>query len=406
MIRSIVALTCVSALLLGGCAATVPGVDKEAVQAYLSDKPPETHNLYTRVLVEGEHNRVLNLLRSGLAAMELGHDELAARTFDEALLTIETIYGDDARAAAARGIFSAEDRKTFRGEPYERAMAFYYRGILYLMEGDYENARASFRTGVLQDTLAEQDEYRQDFALLEFLEGWSSQCNGNAGLAAEAYAAAKAHKPRVVLPEAGHKLLVLADLGHAPVKYADGEHGELLRIKRNSQHGPKSARVSLSDGAEALGNSESILWQAQSRGGREFDAILEGKARFKEDMQEAAEVAGDVAQAGAAVGMAGLMSGNEDMAQLGGGVAAVSGIMSLFASAAAEATKPQADTRQWDNLPERVAYGTFRVDGAFADEVRIEFDGEPGAGVPRYGGDASCRVAWARSHPANAPSAI
>lgn len=405
MIKSVATLTSVAALLLAGCAAIEPQVDEEAVQAYLSDKPPEMHKLYRGVVAEGERNRVLHLLRAGLAAMELGHDELAAKTFDEALLTIETIYGDDERAANARGTFSAEDRKTFRGEPYERAMAFYYRGILYLMDGDYENARASFRTGVLQDTLAEQEEYRQDFALLEFLEGWSSQCNGDAGLSAEAYAMAKEHNPGTKLPEAGHNLLVLADLGHAPVKIADGEHGELLRVKRNSQHGAESAQVFLSNGAKALRNSESILWQAQSRGGREFDAILEGKAQFKEDLEDTAEVAANVAQAGAAVGVAGLMSGNEDMARMGGGMAAAGGILSLFATAAAEATQPQADTRQWDNLPESVAYGTFRADDALLEELRFEFGGEPGASSYRLGGDEACSVAWTRSQPAIASGA-
>ena len=375
-------------------ATTPEAVDPKVVQAYLADKPAGTHSLFSKVAAEGERNRVLNLLQAGLASMELGHNAVAAKAFDEALLTIETMYGGDEKAAAARGNFTAEDRKTFRGEPYERAMAFYYRGILYLMEGDYENARASFRSGILQDTLAEREEYRQDFALLEFLEGWSSQCNGNADLAAEAFALAKEHNPEAVLPEAGHNLLVLADLGHAPVKYAEGEHNELLKIKKNDASYSASPAFRLSAVSERLSNRESILRQAKTRGGREFDAILEGKAQFKEGMETASQVAGAVAQAGMAAGMAGLASGNEDMAQVGGGMAAVGGLISIFASAAAEATKPQADTRQWGNLPETVLYGSYRVDA-----------GTGGTGVShlpgnlRDGGDSRCRVAWTR-HPA------
>ena len=48
-------------------------------------------------------------------------------------------------------------------------MAYYYRGVLYLRDGDYENARASFKGGMLQDGFAEEEQNRSDFALLSFL---------------------------------------------------------------------------------------------------------------------------------------------------------------------------------------------------------------------------------------------
>lgn len=153
--------------VLSGCSTANQG----QLAGYLEGKPKELHPAFRKVVLEGERNQVLNRLRAGLTAMEFGYNSLASKTFDEALLTIETIYGGDEKAKQARALFTAEDRKVFRGEPYERAMAFYYRGVLYLMEGDYENARASFRSGSLQDTLAEKEEYQQDFALLEFLEG-------------------------------------------------------------------------------------------------------------------------------------------------------------------------------------------------------------------------------------------
>ena len=370
-----------------------PQVDRKLVQAYLSDKPEGTHSLFSRVVAEGERNRVLNLLRAGLAAMELGHSDLAAKSFDEALLTIETIYAGDEKAEQARSTFTAEDRKTFRGEPYERAMAFYYRGILYLMEGDYENARASFRSGILQDTLAEQEKYRGDFALLDFLAGWASQCNGNADLAAEAYALAKERNSEAMLPEAGHNLLVLADLGRAPVKYAEGDYVELLKIKANDKSYQIDTAFRLNDLPASLPNRESILWQAQTRGGREFDAILEGKAQFKEGMETASKVGGAVAQAGVGVGMAGLASGNEDMARMGGAMTAVGGFVTLISGAMAQAAKPEADIRQWDNLPETAVYGTYRIEsGAMRSVSNLP-------GNVRQGGDTRCRTVWTR-HPA------
>ena len=223
--------------LLAGCASS-GGMDhmrkaqeKEKTDAFLADKPRELHPVFAKIVAEGERNNVLNRLRAGLAAMKSGYNDLAAKTFDDALLTIETIYGGDEKAKQARGLFSAEDRKVFRGEPYERAMAYYYRGILYLKGADYENARASFRSGFLQDTLAEKEEFRGDFALLTFLEGWASHCNGNSDLAGETYALAKDIDGSLVMPDSADNTLVLGDLGYAPVKFADGEHNELLKIK-------------------------------------------------------------------------------------------------------------------------------------------------------------------------------
>ena len=227
---SIVSIVLLSGLVIAGCASS-PEYDEEALAAYLQDKPDELRGVFGKVVTEGERNHVLNRLRAGVAAMDAGHGALAARAFDEVLLTIETLYGGDEEAAKARGLFSAEDRKVFRGEPYERAMAYYYRGILHLKDGDYENARASFKSGSLQDTLAEQEEFQQDFALLEYLEGWASQCNGDVDLASEAYTVARRHDNALAIPHAEDNLLVLAELGYAPVKYAAGEHGELFEDK-------------------------------------------------------------------------------------------------------------------------------------------------------------------------------
>lgn len=387
----LVATAIVAAIALSGCITTEPEVEPKVVESSLEAKPAELHSMFRLIVTEGERNHVLHRLRVGLALMERGYNDLAAEEFDEALLTIETIYADDDDARAARSNFTAEDRKVFRGEPYERAMAFYYRGVLYLMEGDYENARASFRSGSLQDTMAEKEEARQDFALLEFLEGWSSQCYGNADLATEAWTLAKESDASVVLPHAGHNLVVLADLGHGPVKYGAGEHDELLKIKGSDKSYEAKPAFRLNATARSLPNRESILRQALTRGGREFDHILEGKAAFKEGAEDVSQAAGAVAEAGVAVGAMGLLSGDEDMTNLGGGMAALGGLMSLFAATVAEETKPEADTRYWDNLPEVVLYGTYQVEPGAADIQGL-------ANRTQEGGDDRCRVAWTR-HP-------
>lgn len=350
------------ALLVGCTSGGMDQMNQKKVDLFLADKPKELHPVFAKIVAEGERNNVLNRLRAGLAAMESGHNDLAGRTFDDALLTIEAIYGGDEKAKQARGLFSAEDRKVFRGEPYERAMAYYYRGILYLMGADYENARASFKSGFLQDTLAEEEEFRGDFALLTFLEGWASQCNGNANLAEEAYALARDIDGSLVMPDSADNTLVLGDLGYAPVKYADGEHNELLKIKASPYSTGKYA-ISWLD--HRLPNNENILRQATTRGGREFDNILAGKAQFKEATAAVAEMAAIVSTAAAVTDIASTALGSEIEDQIPGLglLGGATGLLSLASGAASVATQTAADTRQWDNLPEKVVYGTYRMDG-------------------------------------------
>ena len=388
--------------VLAGCGGSSGRVSQDEIDGYLADKPADMHPVLTGVIAEPEEDRVRHQLRAGLAAMEAGHDDLAARLFDDALLTIEAIYGGDERAEAARGMFSAEDSKTFRGEPYERAMAYYYRGVLYLMDEDYENARASFRSGFLQDGMAADEEFRQDFSLLAFLEGWASQCNGDRDLADEAFALAREGDSGIRRPGPRDNLLALADLGPAPVKYADGEHDELLKIRRG-KGATGAAAARLAGATRRLANAEDIARQAMTRGGREFDHVLASKAVFKEDAADAADAGRAVAAAGIAASQIGQAMGDHDLAMGGAVGGIVGGLFSIGAQMASDSTEAAADVRQWDNLPDKVFYGTFRVDGE-SSPPSISVSGVGGAGATRHGGGEACGVAWIRAPSAAAAS--
>ena len=149
-IRRHILASAVCALALSACGTTQRHeislkVDPKQQAEFLADKPGKLKRLYARVLAEGDRNAVLNYTRIGVAAFETGEVEEAGKAFDEALNRIEAIYADNEKAEAARSKFVKENAKDFKGEPYERAMAYYYRGLAYLAEGDYENARASFK---------------------------------------------------------------------------------------------------------------------------------------------------------------------------------------------------------------------------------------------------------------------
>ncbi|MGR9051769.1 MAG: hypothetical protein ACU84J_03905 [Gammaproteobacteria bacterium] len=210
---------------------------QQEIAGYLDTQPVPYRGLYESLYIEGERNSVLNFNRIGWLNLVYGDFDEAAWAFDQSLSRIETIYADDPKAEAAKSKFSEESVKDFKGEPYERAMAYYYRGILYLIEGDYENARAAFKMGEFQDTLSSKEQFQSDFALLNYLQGWASACNGDKQMADESFEFASQYSDALFRPDASHKLLMLLDSGGSPIKLATGEYGEFLQFTQGKLDG-------------------------------------------------------------------------------------------------------------------------------------------------------------------------
>jgi tetratricopeptide (TPR) repeat protein len=392
----------VLALAAGGCASTERFKDvevkPEVLSAYLQDKPEALHPHYATLMRQGPRNAVLNHMRVGLAAAELGATAAAADSFDQALNGIEAVYANTETAEQARSLWNAEAYKDFKGEPYERAMAYYYRGLLYMRAGDYENARASFKGGLLQDAFAAEEQNRADFALLTFLEGWASRCAGSEGLAAESFAETRRLRPEFTEPAAGHNVLLLAETGTAPVKYGDGPKASLLRFRRGD--GFEETKVRFEVGGQSLAGFtlEDVYTQAATRGGRPVDHILAGKVSFK----ETAATTGTVLKT---VGVATMLAG----AGTRSGEAAIAGaaltLFGFIADGMASAARPEADARYWDNLPDSVLMATLGlppepapVQVQFLDASDRLLDGLSKTAEVTFAG--KCGLAWARARSA------
>src|SRR5437016_468735 len=219
----LLASSCLVGVLVIGCATTQP------IQSWQRTGDPIADG---KAAVEHgpKRDRVLWEYRTAAAAMRRGDFADAKQLLDDALVTLGGIYGPDKEAKRARGYFSPEARKTFIGEPYERVMAYYYRGILYWIDSEPDNARACFRSGQIIDSDTENKTYSSDYVLLDYLDGLATAKLGGDASDALKRAEAEARMARPPTWASQSNVLLFVEFGSGPAKYATGEYAEQLRF--------------------------------------------------------------------------------------------------------------------------------------------------------------------------------
>jgi tetratricopeptide (TPR) repeat protein len=296
-------------------------------------------------------DRVLWQYRTALAALRQGQREQAEALMDEALHRLQGIYGPDSDARKSRGYFTRESKKTFLGEPYERAMAYYYRGVLYWMAGELDNARACFRSAQVMDSDTVDRSYSGDYVTCDVLDGWvTSRLGGDGSDAfARAQESARGADPPTYDPD--HNVIIFAETGQGPVKYATGQYGEELRFRPGQS---RAVRVHVRAGERTLSMEplDDLTFQATTRGGRVMDHILANKAVFK----GTTDAVGNAAIISGAI-MASQRNRNSSVDEVGAGLI-IAGVLSKLVSAGAT---PEADTRTWHNLPELLYVGSLAL---------------------------------------------
>lgn len=293
-------------------------------------------------------DRVLWEYRLAAAAMRHAQFAEARTTLDEALARLGGIFSADKESRQARGYFTAEAKKTFLGEPYERVMAYYYRGILYWMDGEPDNARACFRSAAFEDGDTEDRTYASDYVLLDYLDGLATAKLGGDG--SDAYKRARAEAKLALPPEANPKdnVLFFIEFGAGPTKYATGRYREELRFRMGVSPA-REVMVRVGQQAAHVGPYDDLNFQASTRGGRVMDHILGNKAVFK----SATDAAGNVALIGGLATAA--ISEDRTTQEVGLGIAAAG----LIAKIVSAATTPAADVRCWNNLPLYLSFASL-----------------------------------------------
>jgi len=297
-----------------------------------------------KVVDQDMSDRAAALADCGIAACYANDPALARRALDEAIATMGGHVATASDKKARDLFFSKEGQKTFRGEPHERAVAFLYRGILYLAEGDAENAQACFKSGALQDAMASGAEDRSDWLSIDLLL-LAAKRTLNAADASDWQAFLANEYANGGLPDgwqiaADNPVVILLAAGRGPIKQAEMlRNGELVYLDVPSR--VRGFRV-LGKKNTTLGCSlptDDCFVQAATRGKREMDKVLAGKAQTRRGLKTTSGV---------------LKGVGEVMENLPGGLGMIGTAMRIGAKAselAARGIHSEADTRQVELVP-------------------------------------------------------
>ena len=306
-------------------------------------------------------------LRVGLVALKQNQPNDAKALFEAAMPAAGQILQADASTRMAQSLFSPENVKGFHGEPYERAMGWFYRGLIYWMDGEPANARACFRTAQLMDALAEKHEHRADWVMLDYLDGFITAKLGKDGSAA--LQRAREHAGAIVLPDynpAANTLLVL-QTGFGPVKKSGGDVGEAL-VYDGGHSDVAQIRITVASRTVTAPIFDNLTVQASTRGSRAMDLVLARKATVK----KVGDTIGDV---GTVPGV--VLVDYEDTRDAGLALLGV-GLVGKFIGNSVE---PRADTRTWNNLPQHLSFAALNLPVG-EHPATVDFIDATGAALP------------------------
>lgn len=341
---------CAAALLAlsaGGCANMQAQREAQrAVSEYFVGDYAGAVDRLAPLSQQTDENFVLNNVRLGSAALldyDLDEAEAAFLRAYEVMNSVGTNDGGRSLGAA----LVDEKIKIWKGEPFERAMANFYLGLVYYMRQDYANARGAFENALfkLRDygADADRDEYRDadnDFALAYVMLGRALVRLGREDLAQREFeAAVQMHGYLAPLADVElHKktnVLLVIEFGRGPVKVTDFDGSILGFAPAPVEAGPLPLPQVSIDGLllDPAGRNRppiDLLALAQERKWQSIDTIRTLKS---------------------AVGTGLLVGGLYEGTRRRGNSTVALGL--LAAGLLAKATS-QADTRQWEMLPRTV----------------------------------------------------
>lgn len=112
---------------------------------------------------------ILYLNECAMCSLAKGDYAEAERQLRQMDSLLNTYYSEE-REKRAASAFGAEAEKVYRGDPYEQAMAYMLLASILMDRGDYDNALAACKSGLLADSDTSENLFDSDIALLQALE--------------------------------------------------------------------------------------------------------------------------------------------------------------------------------------------------------------------------------------------
>lgn len=218
-------------LLVAGCGPSKAQRDIErALNDYFVGAYPAAIERIAPLADKTNGDFVLNNCRLGSVALAAYDLDLAEAAFLKAYEVINSV-GVSKGGRTLGALVVQEDIKVWKGEPFERAMANFYLGLVYYMRRDYPNARAAFENALFKlrdygdkdDRLDQYREQESDFAVALIMLGKSYQRLGRDDLAAANFRRAFELRPELAdladpNRNAQSNVLLVVDYGHGPRK--------------------------------------------------------------------------------------------------------------------------------------------------------------------------------------------
>ncbi len=129
----------------------------------------KARNKYEEAANQSDRNYALWNNQLGSVYLAQGNKPGALDSFLKSYYLMNDISAFSELEASAISLSGSEDRKAYKGDPYEKAINSLYVGLLLYDKGDLENAMAAFKNGILADSDSEKESYKSDFSILYLL---------------------------------------------------------------------------------------------------------------------------------------------------------------------------------------------------------------------------------------------
>jgi len=149
----------------------------QARKAFWSGRYEEAEQQFAAMADSVHPSVMLYLNECAMCELARGNYEGAEKRLRQVDSLLNT-YVDTKREKKAMSAYEAEAEKIYRGDPYEQATTYLLLALIFLDRGDYDNALAACKSGVLADSDAAENLFDSDLALLHALEAKCYQLRG------------------------------------------------------------------------------------------------------------------------------------------------------------------------------------------------------------------------------------